>query len=68
MDLKTIIAVAPFARRLYRRLPRPLRIFGIMVAVVVGVVKLFRGRREEPGAESTREAAAQTGDQSATGG
>ncbi|MFN2557558.1 MAG: hypothetical protein ABR592_11970 [Nitriliruptorales bacterium] len=47
MDLKTIIAVAPFLRRLYRRMPRSLRVVGLVVALVVGVRRLFGGRREE---------------------
>lgn len=64
MDLKTIIAVAPFIRRLYRKLPRPLRILGVVVAIVVGVRRLFRGRGEEPAGESTPEVGAQAGEQS----
>ncbi len=68
MDLKTIIAVAPFLRRLYRRLPRPLRIFGLVVAIVVGVRRLFRGRREEAEAESTHEAGTQVQDRAAPDG
>lgn len=68
MDLKTIIAVAPLLRRLYRKLPRPVRTFGLLVAIVVAAVKFFRGRREEPVGESTPEAGAQTGERTGTGG
>ncbi|MDP8932174.1 MAG: hypothetical protein M3O70_27290 [Actinomycetota bacterium] len=63
MDLKTIIAVAPFLRRLYRKLPRPLRVFAVLLALVVGVKKLFGDRGEEPVAEGTHEAGAQAGEQ-----
>ncbi|MDP8961659.1 MAG: hypothetical protein M3N32_08615 [Actinomycetota bacterium] len=63
MDLKTIIAVAPFLRRLYRKLPRPLRILAVLLALVMGVMKLFRGRGEEPVAEGTHEAGGQAGEQ-----
>ncbi len=48
MDLKTIIAVAPFLRRIYRRLPRSLRVIGLLIAIVVGARRLFGGGREEP--------------------
>ncbi|MDQ3932226.1 MAG: hypothetical protein M3252_05250 [Actinomycetota bacterium] len=63
MDLKTIITMAPFVRRIYRRLPRPLRIFAILLAVVVGVVKLMRGRDEAPTADSSRDVNTQSGEQ-----
>lgn len=63
MDLRTIITVAPFVRRIYRRLPRPLRFLAVLVAVVVGVVKLLRGRDEEPTAERSRDVRPQAGEQ-----
>lgn len=63
MDLRTIITVAPFVRRIYRRLPRPLRFLAVLVAVVVGVVKLLRGRDEEPTVERSRDVRPQAGEQ-----
>ncbi len=63
MDLRTIITMAPFLRKLYRKLPRPLRIFVVLIAVVVGVAKLVRGRGEEATAESSREVGAPAGEQ-----
>ncbi len=59
MDAKTIIAAAPFLRRIYRGMPRSLRVFGLVVAVIVGARRLFGGRREEAEAESAREAGVQ---------
>lgn len=63
MDLRTIITVAPFVRRIYRRLPRPLRFLAVLVAVVVGVGKLLRGRDEEPPVERSREVRPPAGEQ-----
>ncbi len=47
MDLKTIIAITPLLRRLYRKLPRPLRLFGLVIGIVVAARRLFRRRNEE---------------------
>lgn len=46
MDLKRIIAAAPWLRKLWRVMPGPLRIPLLVVALVVWLVR--RGEGEDP--------------------